>query len=63
VITQDGSKFTIKIKSSNQMGDSEYTLNFTGDGAQVTIPTDAPQSMGMLSLQGLLEWRLAESAD
>jgi hypothetical protein len=54
VITQDGSKFTDKVTSSTQMGDSNYTLMFTADGNKVTIPPDSPQAnQGQLTLKDI----------
>jgi hypothetical protein len=51
-ITQDGSKFTVAVASSTQMGDSNYTLQFTADGKKTTIAPDSPQAtMGMLTLE------------
>jgi hypothetical protein len=53
-ITQDGSKFTDKVTSSTQMGDSNYTLAFTADGNKVKIAADSPQAqMGMLTLEDI----------
>jgi hypothetical protein len=54
VITQDGSKFTDKITSSSQMGDSEYTLTFTADGTKVTVAPDSPQAnLGQLTMKDI----------
>ena len=54
VITQDGSKFTDKITSSNQMGDSNYTLTFTADGTKVTVAPDSPQAtQGALTMKDI----------
>jgi hypothetical protein len=52
VITQDGSKFTDKVTSTTQMGESNYTLPFTADGNKVTVAPSAPEAaMGMLTLE------------
>jgi hypothetical protein len=54
VITQDGSKFTEKVTSATQMGESDYTLTFTADGKTGTIPPDSPQAnMGQLTLKDI----------
>lgn len=53
-ITQDGSKFTVKVSSSGQMGDSNYALAFNADGTKATIASDSPQAaMGMLTLEDI----------
>jgi hypothetical protein len=53
-VTQDGSKFVVKVTSSTQMGDSNYTLTFTADGNKVKIAPDSPQAnMGTLTLEDL----------
>ena len=50
-ITQAGSKFTDKVVSTTQMGDANYTLEFTADGNKVTVPAGSPRSsMGALTL-------------
>ncbi len=54
VVTQDGSKFTDKITSSSQMGDSDYTLTFTADGTKVTVAPDSPQAnLGPLTMKDI----------
>lgn len=54
VITQDGSKFTAKVTSATQMGESNYTLTFIADGKTMTIPPDSPQAnMGQLTLKDI----------
>lgn len=54
VIIQDGSKFTEKVTSTTQMGESNYTVAFTADGKAVTIPPDSPQAnMGQLTLKDI----------
>lgn len=54
VITQDGSKFTDKVTSTTQMGENNFTVNFTADGKTVTIPPDSPQAnMGQLTLKDI----------
>lgn len=54
VITQDGSKFTEKVTSATQMGESDYTVTFTADGKPVTVPADSPQAnMGQLTLKDI----------
>ena len=54
VITQDGSKFTDKVTSATNMGDSNYSLQFTADGNKVTIAPDSPQAtMGTLTLKDI----------
>jgi hypothetical protein len=54
VITQDGSKFTDKITSTTQLGESNYTLSFTADGNKVVIAPDSPQAnMGTLTLKDI----------
>ena len=54
VITQDGSKFTDKVTSSSQMGDSAYTLTFTADGTKVTVAPDSPQAnLGQLTMKDI----------
>jgi TPP-dependent 2-oxoacid decarboxylase len=52
VIIQDGSKFTDKVTSTTQMGESDYTLPFTADGNKVVIAPNSPAAnMGMLTLE------------
>jgi hypothetical protein len=54
VIAQDGSKFTAKVTSATQMGESDYTLTFAADGKTVTIPPDSPEAtMGQLTLKDI----------
>lgn len=54
VIAQDGSKFSDKVTSTTQMGESDYTLPFTADGNKVTVAPNAPEaSMGMLTLEDI----------
>jgi hypothetical protein len=54
VITQDGSKFSDKVTATTQMGESNYTLDFTADGKKVTIPPDSPAAnLGNVTLKDL----------
>jgi hypothetical protein len=51
VITQAGDKFTEKVTSSGDQGDSNYTLAFTADGKDLNVPADSPAAnQGQLTL-------------